>query len=197
MDQKLVDRWTDLAGWLDGWFEAEPAESADFDAGELEIYRDLASAWMSSVDKLGALELASERFGREPVRGVIRKLCAANTSDHWAGLTAREGRSLDDLFRLLWAPLPETGFDFAAERDEAGLRMDVRRCPFADLARDLQAAGYANARDWLYEMVCSTDFHVTATFDPPIRFSRRQTLMQGAPCCDHTYDLELSRPRPE
>jgi hypothetical protein len=80
---------------------------------------------------------------------VIRSLNARNTADYWAGLTTREGRSLDDLIRLLWGPLPAQGFEFTMARDAAGARFDCRRCPINDLAADLQAAGYDQARYWL------------------------------------------------
>jgi hypothetical protein len=193
MQAELLDRWQELAGWLDAWFEPEQAESNDFDPDEHEVFAALSVAWRGSEDKLAALESVSARFGRDRVRDVVRRLCRNNTAAYWAGLTAREGGSLDDLIRLLWEPLVAQGFDFTMDRDDSGLRIDCRRCPQEDLAGALEAAGYDHARGWLYEMVCSTDFHVTGSFDPPIHFSRTQTLMQGHPHCDHTYTLGAPR----
>lgn len=196
MQAELLDRWQELAGWLDAWFEPEQAESNDFDPDEHEVFAALSVAWRGSEDKLAALESVSARFGRDRVRDVVRRLCRNNTAAYWAGLTAREGGSLDDLIRLLWEPLVAQGFDFTMDRDDSGLRIDCRRCPQEDLAGALEAAGYDHARGWLYEMVCSTDFHVTGSFDPPIHFSRTKTLMQGHRHCDHTYTLARSSPRP-
>lgn len=184
-----MGRWREVAGWLDGWFGPEQVDQNDFDGGEREVFDELSTAWRVSEDKLAALESTSERFGRERVRDVVRRLNARNTADYWAGLTAREGRSLDDLIRLLWGPLPAQGFEFTMARDAAGARFDCRRCPINDLAADLQAAGCDQARYWLFELICSTDFYTTGSLDPPVAFSRTQTLMQGSDHCDHTYTL--------
>ena len=190
MDTTVLASWRELAGWLDAWFEPDQAGHAGLDDRESEVFGWLSREWRSSEDKLGALEAASELFGRQRVIGVVRRLCAWNVTQPWRERCAKERLSLDDLLRLVWGSLPELGFEFTMVRDARSAQMRCTRCPHVDLAVQLEVAGYAHAREWLYELICSTDPYVTVAFDPPIGFSRTRTLMQGDDCCDHTYTLE-------
>jgi hypothetical protein len=187
--KSCAERWKELLDWLDFWFQPEKAETHDFDAVERELFDSLAPAWLLAEPgsgKIAALESASERFGRERVLALIGKTCANETSSYWGELARKEGNSLDDLVRLLWEPLPELGFEFSSERRPDGLQFCVTRCPHRELAADLGG----NAADWLYALVCATDPHTAASFDPPIRFERTKTLMQGDDCCDHAYFVD-------
>lgn len=136
--------------------------------------------------KIAALDAAAERFGRERVLALLAKICGDETRAHWAGLVHEEGSSLDDLVRLLWEPLPELGFELTSERRPDGLQFCVTRCPNHELAGRLGG----NSRDWLLHLVCATDPYVVEAFDPPIRFRRTKTLMQGDDCCDHAYFVD-------
>ena len=180
----IVARWRNLLSWLDGWFEPEKVDRHGFDPADRELFEELSRAWSAGDDKIAALEASAARHGRERVLALIGTLCADETSAHWALVTDREGGTLDVLYRVLWEPLPAEGFELEMERTPDTLRFRCTRCPHNDLAGDL------GARDWLYAMVCSTDFHVTAAFDPPIRFERTKTLMQGDEYCDHAYFVE-------
>ena len=184
MNTEQIGVWRDLLGWLDGWFEPEKVASHAFDRAKSELFQEIARAWRATDDKIEALEFVSASHGRARVLDLIGRLCADETSAHWASLTAREGRSLDDLVRLLWEPLPEQGFEFKMERTPDSLRIHCTSCPQHDLAAAI------GGEEWLYALVCSTDLHVCATFDPPIRFERTKTLMQGDAYCDHTYLVE-------
>jgi hypothetical protein len=188
------ERWRELLGWVDGWFDPEAASRHDFDREEREAFVALVAAWQVESDKIAALESVTERFGEDRVVSVVRKLCADETAAYWRELAAREGRTLDDLLRLLWGPLPQQGFDFTFEKLPDGVRAHVVRCPMADLAADLEVAGYPAARRWMYEIVCSTDFHVPQAFEQPLSFERSKTLMQGADHCNHRYVLAAPRP---
>ena len=198
MRPKIAQRWQQQLAWLDGWFGLEKADRHAFDPAERELFEALSRTWLAAEDKIGALEATSARFGRDRVRAMIDRLCADETSAYWGQLAMSEGRSLDDLVRLLWEPLPAQGFEFEMERVPDGLRIRCTRCPIADLADEVRAGGSTgggpDAHEWLYAMVCSTDFHVTAAFDPPIRFERKKTLMQGNDCCDHAYLVERLEP---
>jgi len=179
-----AEQWRKLLDWLDFWFQPEKAEMHGFDPGERELFDALAPAWLAAeagAGKIEVLESTSERFGRERVLALLGKLCANETRAYWTELARQEGNSLDDLVRLLWEPLPELGFEFSSEPRPNGLQFCVTRCPHVELAARL------NAADWLYAFVCATDPHTAASFDPPIRFERTKTLMQGDDCCDHAY----------
>ena len=184
---EVWERWRELLGWVDGWFDPDAAAGHDFTPDEREAFVALSTAWQANPDKLAALEAMSERFGRDVVTSVVRTLCADDTAAYWKDLAAREGRRLDDLLRLLWGPLPSQGFDFTFEKRADGVQTHVVRCPMAGFAADLEATGYASARTWLYEIVCSTDFHVAQAFEQPLAFERSKTLMQGDDHCNHRY----------
>gem|GEM_PF-837116 len=181
-----AERWEELLDWLDYWFQPEKAEARDFDAGERELFASLAPAWRAAgpgEGKIAVLESLSERFGRRRVFALIEKVCEDETSAYWRELARSEGGTLDDLVRMLWAPLPELGFEFTSESRPNGLQFCVTRCPHATLAADIGGSAAA----WLYALVCAGDPHIAAAFDPPIGFRRTKTLMQGDDCCDHAY----------
>ena len=185
--KSCAEHWRETLDWIDNWFQPEKAEAHSFDAVERELFASLAPAWLEAEPgeaKIGVLDAAAERFGRERVFSLLEKICADETRAYWAGLVREEGNSLDDLVRLLWEPLPELGFEFTSERRSDGLQFCVTRCPHAEFGARMHAA------DWLYQLVCATDPHVTAAFDPPIRFQRTKTLMQGDDCCDHAYFVD-------
>ena len=185
-EKSCAERWKELLDWLDFWFQPEKAEAHNFDAGKRELFNSLAPAWLVAemgAAKTVALDAAAEHFGRERVLALLEKLCADDTRAHWTGLVREEGGSLDDLVRLLWEPLPELGFEFTSERRPDGFQFCVTRCPNYELA--VRMGG--NAADWLLHLVCATNPYVVDAFDPPIRFRRTKTLMQGDAYCDHAY----------
>jgi predicted ArsR family transcriptional regulator len=185
-----VERWTEQLAWLDGWFQAEKAVLHDFSPEERGLFDSLAPAWLAAeagAGKIDVLESASERFRRDRVLALIEKLCADETRAWWTELVAREGSSIDDLMRLLWEPLSEQGFEFTVDREPGVVRIHCTHCPQYDLAAEL------GATEWLYALVCATDPHAVRPFDPPIRFQRTKTLMQGDGHCDHTYFVDSDR----
>jgi predicted ArsR family transcriptional regulator len=187
--KSCADRWTELNDWLDYWFQPEKAEVHDFDAGERELFGSLALAWLAAAtgtDKIAALDAAAEQFGRERVLALLERICCDETRAYWAGLVREEGSSLDDLMRLLWRPLPEVGFELTSTRLENGIQLRCTHCPQHELAIDMGGS----AAGWLYDLVCATDLYVVDAFDPPIRFRRTKTLMQGDDCCDHAYFVD-------
>lgn len=187
--KSCAERWKELNDWLDSWFQPKKAEAHDFNAGERELFDSLAPAWLEAepgAGKIAALDAAAGRFGRERVLALLERVCADETRAHWAGLVREEGGSLDDLMRLLWEPLPELGFELTSERLENGIQLCCTRCTQHELATRMggRAAG------WLNHLVCATDLYVVDAFDPPIRFQRTKTLMQGDDCCDHAYFVD-------
>ena len=182
-----TERWRKQLDWLDFWFQPEKTAMHDFDPSERGLFDALAPAWLAAeagAGKIAVLESASERFGRERVFALLGKMCANETRGYWSELARSEGGSLDDLVRLLWTPLLERGFEFSSELRPNGIQFCVTRCPHAELGARL------NAANWLSALVCAGDPHIAASFDPPIRFERTKTLMQGHDCCDHAYFVD-------
>ena len=187
--QTCAERWTELLGWLDFWFQPEKAGEHDFGADELELFGSLAPAWLAAAageEKIAVLDGAADQFGRECVLALIEMICAKETGAYWSELVRAEGGSIDTLVRLLWEPLPGLGFQLSSEQRPDCLQYCVTRCPHATLAAEIGGS----AADWLFALVCAGDPHVAAAFDPPIRFERTKTLMQGGDCCDHAYFVD-------
>lgn len=189
--KSCAERWQEALGWLDYWFQPEKVEVHDFDDAERELWGVLAPAWLEAepgAEKLAVLDAAAAGHGRDRVAALLDRICADETSAYWSSLTRDldDGGTLDDLVRLLWEPLPEMGFEFSTEKIENGLRFRCTRCPNAELAAELGGS----AAFWFSRTACATDFHVGGAFDPPIRFERTKTLVQGDDHCNHTYFAE-------
>jgi len=181
-----AERWTELNDWLDSWFQPEKAETHDFNADERGLFGSLAPAWLAAAagaDKIATLDAAAEQFGREQVLALLDRICGGETRAYWTGLVREEGSSLDDFMRLLWGPLPELGFEFSQEQLDNGIQLRCTSCPHNQLAVDMGGS----TADWLLHMVCATDPFAAESVDPPVRFRRTKTLMQGDDCCDHAY----------
>lgn len=65
------------------------------------------------------------------------------------------------------------------------VQMKITECLWAKTFRD------AGAADIGYACSCHPDKASALAFNPKMKFTRTQTLMQGAPFCDHRYELEL------
>ena len=70
------------------------------------------------------------------------------------------------------------------EEGERAFAYNVTRCRYAEMYRDL---GMPRLGPFLS---CARDFALIEGFNPRIRLTRTQTLMEGAPFCDFRYRLE-------
>ena len=67
------------------------------------------------------------------------------------------------------------------ERDR--LEFDVKRCRYAEMYRDLGMAELGRI------LSCNRDGAFCTGFNPAIRLTRTQTIMEGADCCDFRYAI--------
>jgi hypothetical protein len=70
------------------------------------------------------------------------------------------------------------------EDGETAFEVRVTECLWASTFRA------ADAADLGYNWVCHPDFAMARAFNPDMRLRRDQTLMQGAPHCNHRWELE-------
>ena len=70
------------------------------------------------------------------------------------------------------------------ERSDEQLSFDVTRCRYAELYRALGVPELGAL------FSCNRDASLIEGFNPRVRFTRTQTIMEGAPCCDFRYQLE-------
>jgi len=101
--------------------------------------------------------------------------------------TEFDQRDLAGVKAYLWEGLG-TGFSFECVEDSPSrLSYRVHRCFLAE------AAAKHNLPELGYAFYCAWDEGFCRGLNPRIKFTRTQTLMQGDPCCDHTYQLDPPR----
>jgi len=64
------------------------------------------------------------------------------------------------------------------------LEFDVKRCRYAEMYRELGMADLGRI------LSCNRDGAFCTGFNPAIRLTRTQTIMEGAECCDFRYAVE-------
>ena len=67
------------------------------------------------------------------------------------------------------------------EDTEQRLAFDVTRCRYAEMYRALGIPELGEV------LSCQRDAALIDGFAPDVTFTRTQTIMQGAPCCDFRY----------
>ncbi len=92
-------------------------------------------------------------------------------------------RDLTGVKENLWSHLGN-GFEYTCLVDTSNrLQYKVTRCFLATEMLRHQAGPIG------FAFYCAYDYGFCQGLNPKIRFTRTQTLMQGAPCCDHSYEL--------
>jgi hypothetical protein len=67
------------------------------------------------------------------------------------------------------------------EQSEDAFEIDVTGCRYAEFYKELDEPELG------FLLVCSADFSTAEGYDPDIKLSRTQTIMQGASHCDFRY----------
>ena len=69
------------------------------------------------------------------------------------------------------------------EQTEKRFAFNVTRCRYAEMYKELGVQDYGAL------LSCGRDAALIVGFNPKIKFTRTQTIMNGAPYCDFRYDL--------
>ncbi len=134
------------------------------------------------IDALGA------EFGRERVVEIVRETVIRIAQEQGAALTVSMGG--DDLAAFadslqFWTQDNALEIE-VLEQSEQTFDFNVTRCRYAEL---YQALGVPELGA-LFS--CNRDAALIEGFNPQVEFTRTQTIMQGAPCCDFRYRLRAS-----
>ncbi len=70
------------------------------------------------------------------------------------------------------------------EQNEEQYDFDVTRCRYAEMYRALGRADLGAV------LSCNRDYSLVEGFNPEIKLERKQTIMQGAPCCTFRYSKQ-------
>jgi hypothetical protein len=129
------------------------------------------------------IEACRKRFGDEPTRDLVlatvRALSAAEGT-RWAEAFGSDIGGLRRIAEEVWAGgggMELEVIDQTADR----LDFDVTRCGYAEFYRELGLVELG------YQIHCTRDFSMITGFSDDIRLERRQTIMEGAACCDFRF----------
>jgi len=129
------------------------------------------------------IETLRDKFGddaaRELVDTTIRRL-AADDGTRWAATYGRDMGSLRRLAEDLWAGGGSMDLHVLDQSDQH-LDFNVTRCRYAEFYKELGLA------DIGYQVHCSRDHAMIASFNQDVQLSRSQTLMEGSSCCDFRF----------
>lgn len=171
---------------------AEAAEQAESEQGGETVAQDINSVDLIVRREIEALIAAplikayGEAFGEEAARNVAGKVIeglameAGKMLKMFAG-----GDSMEHLQRAI--PMFSQGgaleFDIVETTDKKA-SVNVTRCKYAEMYKEQGLEEYG------YLLGCGRDFALMEGFNPKIKFTRTQTIMEGADYCDFRFELE-------
>jgi predicted ArsR family transcriptional regulator len=129
------------------------------------------------VDALG------QAFGRDQVMEIVRDVIVGIARDQGRAMAeARGDASLTSFAATLepWTRDDALRLEVREQSDER-LSFDVTRCRYAEMYRALGIPELGAA------LSCNRDAALIEGFNPDVTFTRTQTIMGGAPCCDFRY----------
>ncbi len=129
------------------------------------------------------LEAVGREFGRDRVIAVAREAIAAIAREQGRAMADATGDTSLPGFFAQWEPWTRDGaLELRLiEASDTALAFDVTRCRYAEMYRALGIPELGEV------LSCQRDGALIDGFAPDVRFTRSQTLMQGAPCCDFRY----------
>lgn len=154
--------------------------SADLSKVPLIARREIEARIVAPLIEAFGAELGREKALAQLER-VIAKLALASGQEMARQVTENTIAALDTVVRF-W------GYDSAMEVERLAQNnqhydFNVRRCRYAEMYRELGLA------DLGLVLSCQRDFAFFEGFNPRIKLTRTQTIMQGADHCDFRFSL--------
>jgi len=172
--------------------EKVAAVAAPAEEGGADMVKDINNVDLivrREIEALIAVPLIKaygESFGEKAARDVAQKTIeqlaieAGKMLKMFAG-----GDTMQHLQRAI--PLFSQGGSLEIEILEAGntrAAVNVTRCKYAEMYRE------HGLEDFGYLLSCGRDFALMKGFNPKIKFTRTQTIMEGAAYCDFRFEAE-------
>jgi hypothetical protein len=157
-----------------------PPDNLNNEVGVLRRREIEARILQPFVEALGA------EFGRERVVEVLRRVIVQVAHEQGAALAQQAGGTGLEQFatvREQWQRGRALEIE-TLEESPRRLAFNVTRCRYAELYRALGLADLGAV------LSCNRDFALIEGFNPSIKLTRTQTLMEGAPYCDFRYERE-------
>ncbi|MGE4225805.1 MAG: L-2-amino-thiazoline-4-carboxylic acid hydrolase [Vicinamibacterales bacterium] len=166
----------------------DPASVARLNAVGILTRREIEARILAPVlDALGG------EFGRERVIAVAREAIAGVAREQGRAMAEASGDTSLPAFFAQWEPWTRGGaLELTViEATDTSLAFDVTRCRYAEMYRALGLADLGEV------LSCQRDGALVGGYAPDVAFTRTQTLMQGAPCCDFRYTRTAPDATPE
>ena len=129
------------------------------------------------------IEAAREKFGdaatRELVVATIRRL-AIEDGARWAEAHGHSLAALKAVAEKVWAGGGSLDVEIVAASDDR-LDFNVTRCRYAEFYKELGLAELGHL------VHCNRDHAMIEGFNPDLRLTRTQTVMEGATHCDFRF----------
>jgi hypothetical protein len=139
------------------------------------------------------LTALGEEFGREKVFETARRIIIDVAREQGRELSARMGGdSLGHFATALedWKKGDAYRMD-VLEQTDAKFSFNVTRCRYAEMYRALGIPEIGAL------LSCNRDFSLVEGFNPAVKLTRTQTVMEGATHCDFRFELRKTARRPE
>ncbi len=140
---------------------------------EARILAPLIGAFAAEFGRERVLEIARRvivQIAREQGRSLAGQM-GGNSLAHF--VKSKENWVKGDALSMEVRQVSDSAYDF-----------DVTRCRYAEMYRVL------GIPDLGAVLSCGRDFALGEGFNPDLKLTRTQTIMEGAPCCDFRYRLE-------
>lgn len=127
-----------------------------------------------------------KEFGRKKTLEVVSKVILQIAEESGAQLAEKCG---GNTFEHLKAGMAPWNAGEALEQEtlaqtETQYNFNIRRCKYAEMYK---ALGF---EEWGFILSCGRDGKMFGGFNPNIKFTRTQTIMEGADYCDFRLSLE-------
>lgn len=166
--------------------KAASGEEKEAEASDINSVPTLTRREIEALIAVPLIKAFVEEFGRDKALKVVEKAIASLASAAGNALRAMAGGdSLEDFQNKV---MPLFGMGGALELEvlettPSRVAFNITRCRYAEMYRKhgLEEFGYL--------LSCGRDFALIAGFNPKITFTRTQTIMEGADCCDFRLSL--------
>lgn len=132
------------------------------------------------------LEAFAKELGREKALEIARRVIEQVAREQGRELAQRAGDdSPASLLRALEPWTRDGSLHLTVLRqDDRALDFNVTRCRYAEMYREMGLPELGRV------LSCSRDFALCGGFNPALKLTRTQTIMEGAPHCDFRFRLE-------
>ncbi|AFM26143.1 L-2-amino-thiazoline-4-carboxylic acid hydrolase [Desulfomonile tiedjei] len=156
-------------------------------ASDIDTVSTLTRREIEALISVPLIEAFIEEFGREKTLEVVEKAIASLARTAGTALRDVVGGDTLEYFQNKVLPLFGKGGALDVEvldTTPSRVAFNVTRCRYADMYRKCGLENFG------YILSCARDYSLIEGFNPKIKFTRTQTIMEGADFCDFRLSME-------